>query len=293
MLFDFIKNLIPTVKKSSLEDDLEEAQKTFADIAVPTLVSASDLMKLQTKHSDLFTSFNDIFYTNIGIRRSKYFVSDLLEVVTNAQQNTDFVKKEVRKNLDEVTITDVISADKAQLIRAAMGLSVIADLVPQVMNTLMRAESALYDKSIELTKSEFDHAQLLFRRLCSRLSSFGRPSAVFQKQLGAVPDARITLDNMSQVEAMHLKDIDPFAEAEANGFVPHPVLLVREQWANFQIWRYERNKRLKKTFELRVLMLKAQMNKEDTAALEGQIEYYENEIVKYTDKIDAFEKKWG
>ena len=54
-----------------------------------------------------------------------------------------------------------------------------------------------------------------------------------------------------------------------------------------------RNKRLKKTFELRVLMLQAQRNKENTAALEQQIEFYENEIVKYTDKINAFEQKWG
>ena len=293
MLFDFIKSLTPTVKRSSVEDDIKDTLKNFNEIVLPSAMVAADVLKLQSKKSVLFQNFNDIFYSNVSARRSNFFLDDFFSVAQNCVKNLEFVREEVSKHLEETTLTDVIDAPKAQLIRASAGLSQISDLAPIALNTLFRSQSALQDKTLALSKEETEESLRFFRRLCSLLSAYGRPTDLFKKQIRLVPEARITLDNMSQVQAMHLKEIDPFAEAEANGFSIHPVLLLREQWANFQIWRYERNKRIKKTFELRVLMLQAQKNGENTAALEQQIEFYENEIVKYSDKINAFEQKWG
>ena len=293
MLFDFIKSLTPTVKRSSVEDDIKDTLKNFNEIVLPSAMVAADVLKLQSKKSVLFQNFNDIFYSNVSARRSNFFLDDFFSVAQNCVKNLEFVREEVSKHLEETTLTDVIDAPKAQLIRASAGLSQISDLAPIALNILFRSQSALQDKTLALSKEETEESLRFFRRLCSLLSAYGRPTDLFKKQIRLVPEARITLDNMSQVQAMHLKEIDPFAEAEANGFSIHPVLLLREQWANFQIWRYERNKRIKKTFELRVLMLQAQKNGENTAALEQQIEFYENEIVKYSDKINAFEQKWG
>lgn len=293
MLFDFIKSLAPTVKRSSVEDDIKDSLKNYNEIAVPSAMVAADILKLQSKKSHLFENFNDIFYHNVSIRRSNYFLDDFVSTVQNCVKNLEFIRGEVSKTLEEDTITDVIDANKAQLIRAVASLSQISDLIPVCLNALLRSQSALIDNNVALVKTEHEEIVKLFRRLSSLMSAYGRSTDTFKKQFRSVPEARITLDNMSQVQAMHLKEIDPFAEAEANGFSIHPVLLLREQWANFTIWRYERNKRLKKTFELRVLMLQAQRSKENTAALEQQIEFYENEIVKYTDKINAFEQKWG
>ena len=293
MLFDFIKSLVPNVNKSSLEGEIKDSLKNYREIAIPSATVASDILKLQTEKSVLFMKANDIFYTTINIRRSKYFLDDFLACITASEKNLVFVQEEVKKHLEDNTYTDVIDAQKAQLIRAAAGLSQISDLVTIVLNNILRAQSALQDKTLALSKTEENEALIEIRRLCSLISAFGREPETFKKQIRLIPETRITLDNMSQVQAMHLKDIDPFAEAEANGFSIHPVLLLREQWANFQIWRYERNKRLKKTFELRVLMLEAQKNKENTAAVESQIEFYENEIAKFSDKIKDFETKWG
>ena len=293
MIFDFIKSLAPTVKRSSLEGDIKDSLKNYREVAVPLTVVAADVLKLQSEKSVLFEKFNDIFYTTVNIRRSKFFLDDFLHTLMSAQKNLEFVEEEVKKHLEDETITDVIDAPRAQLIRAVAGLGQISDLTPIALNNLLRSQSALHDKSIALTKSEEAEAIVEIRRLCSLLSAYGREPDLFKKQIRSVPETRITLDNMSQVQAMHLKDLDPFAEAEANGFAIHPVLLVREQWANFQIWRYERNKRMKKTFELRVLMLEAQKNKENTAAIESQIEFYENEIAKFSNNIKNFETKWG
>lgn len=68
---------------------------------------------------------------------------------------------------------------------------------------------------------------------------------------------------------------------------------MRDQISNIQINRYESNKASKKQFELRVLMLKSQLAGTPNAGLEKQIQYYENQVAKLQDKIEAFETKYA
>jgi hypothetical protein len=44
---------------------------------------------------------------------------------------------------------------------------------------------------------------------------------------------------------------------------------------------------------IRIQMLRLQQSGDNTASLEKQIRFYEDQVIKLTDKINAFEKKYG
>ena len=92
---------------------------------------------------------------------------------------------------------------------------------------------------------------------------------------------------------MYARTIDPFFEAEGAGFTLHPIVGVRELIADFLIWRYDRQQKTRTLFESRIQMLRLQQTGDNTAALEKRIQFYEEQVIKLTDKINAFEKKHG
>lgn len=293
MIFEFISRLLPEAKRSNVEDDLKNTKKIFDEVSIPVINSARDCLKLLKKENAVFQSTASRFYDLTGMRDSKFFLDDYVTVIRNARSNLDYVETQVKRQLEESTFSEAITLRKAQLLRAVAAFGSIADLTPQMVNHLMKAAEIDAGAEQEISKGEEKAYETYTRTLFSILSQYGQEPRVFEKLLSSVPDAMVTPANSKQVEAMFAKDADPFMKAEVNGFIPHPVLVVREQWSNFQISRYEYNKTLKKSFELRVVSLRSQQNGEKNAGLEKQIQYFDNQIAKLQEKVSVFEQKYG
>ena len=293
MIFEFISRLLPEAKRSNVEDDIKYTRKIFDEVSIPVLNSARDCFRLLNKQTETFQETSERFYSITGMRDSKFFLDDLSLVVQNARLNLNYVETQIKKTLEDSTFAEAITLHKAQLLRACAAFGSVADLTPRMINHLMKSAEIDAGADQEISKAEEKEFVVYTRKLFSILSQYGQDHKVFEKLLSKVPEAMVTPSNAKQVEAMFAKDADPFLQAEANGFIPHPVLVIREQWSNFQISRYEYNKNLKKSFELRVISLKSQQNGEQNASLEKQIQYFENQIAKLQEKVSQFEQKFG
>lgn len=292
MIFDFIARLLPEAKRSNVEDDLKNTKKIFDEVSTPVLLAARDCFKTLKNQNVCFKTTAERFYDLTGMRDTKFFLDDFVTVARNSRSNLDYVEVQVKKELEDSTFTEAISLKKAQLLRAVAAFGSIADMTPRMINHLMKAAEIDAGAEQDISAGEEKEYVVYTRKLFSILSQYGQEPKTFQKLLLAVPDALVTPANAKQVAAMFAKDADPFMKAEVNGFIPHPILVVREQWSNFQISRYEYNKALKKSFELRVISLRSQQSGEKNAGLEKQIQYFENQIAKLQDKVTAFENNY-
>lgn len=292
MIFEFIQRLLPEVSRTNVEDDIKNTKRIFDEIAIPNLQAARDCFKLLKKTGPVFTTTNERFYTLTGMRETKYFLDDFLLVVQNARTNLNFIEGNVKKTLESSTFSEAMTLQKAQLLRAVSAFGSVADLSIRCINHLMQSEEIEAGADQEITKGEKTEFDTYSRTLFTILGQYGQNPDRFEKLIKAVPDAMVTPQNAEHVKAMFAKEGDPFSNVEANGFIPHPVMFVRAQWADFQISRYEYNKTMKKSFELRVISLRSQHAGEKNAALEKEIRYYENQAAKLQEKVQQFEERY-
>ncbi len=295
MIMDFIQRLLPNTKRSSLEKDLENSLKIYEEVSLPMAQTAVDEFKLIDKRSSEFDFAAGQFYSYSGVRQGRpgLFLVDFLTLLENAEKNTRVTLAKLKSALEENTTNDAITLQKAHVIRAAAALAQIADMSASFLVFLLRAQGIYQGADDKFEKEELANFRREHEKLFRFMGSYAGDSKAFEKTMGKIPDAIVTPANFNQVQAMFLKEIDPFAQTEASGFLFHPVLFIREQWADYQIYRYKTNRNLKASFERRVLMLQAQLNNEPTAALEKEISWYENEIEKLSTKIRGFEAKYG
>ena len=291
-IYTFLQNLTADVKRSNIEDDIRHTKKIIDEVTLPLLTTAKDIFSVNSQHSPTYLQNAERFYTITKIRKSEFF-NDMLFVIRNARDNIQIVEDLAKDVLEEESYAEAISLQKAQLLRASSSIASICDLTVKMTNQIMKAEYIHAGADAEITPGEHKEFEDYTRKLYSLLAQYGQDPKVFKKLIGNVPDAIVTPKNRHQVESMFAKDGDPFAAADVNGFIPHPILAVREIWADYMISRYEYNKSIKKQFELRVLALKSQMAGNPNAGLEKQVQYYENQTAKLQDKIESFENKYG
>lgn len=293
MLFEYLKKIFPRIGKGDLLRDIGDTKTSLTETAIPMTQAANDVLRLRDKHSDLFERFNEIFHSRLNLRKDPNFLPSLEKLLQNALKNLQFTEKRVKETLEESSYSDQISAEKAQLIRAATSISSISDLTISSLENLLRAENAVGEKSMGFSSKEEETVLTDWRKLCHLLSAFAREPALFEKSFKTIPEVVITPENMSHIEGMYARTIDPFHEAEAVGFTLHPIVGVRELVADLLIWRYDRQRKTRTLFENRIQMLRLQQYGDNTASLEKQIRFYEDQVIKLTDKINAFEKKYG
>lgn len=291
-IFNFISKLTGETKKTNIQDDLAYTKKILDETTLPMAAAFVSSVSVTPKHSEAFKRAEDIFYTATR-HKGKDFARDLEAVLRNVRNNLNFIEKEVTREIADNTFRDAINLRHAQLFQAAAGVGMVADLTIEVINFITTAEHAVAGGDVHQSSGEMKTFVEKMRKLAKLLNSYGTEPRFFENVMKKIPDAMVTDQNKSMIREAYAKDGDPYPDMElADGFISHPVFFIREIWASYQIARYDSQKAQKKKFELLVLTLKAQRAGESTAALEKQIQYYDNQIAKLADKIESFEEKY-
>ena len=291
-VFNFISRLFPETKRSTVDDDISYTKRILDEVSIPLATSFKDVIVLCKDHSQSYKKAEEAFYSITGMRKGN-FSTDLLLVLRNARSNLDICEKFVKSEFEETSFSEAIGLRKAHILRALSAIGSIADLTTRMLNHIMKAEEIKNGSDQEITSGEEKAFVDYIRRLFAFFSQYGQEPKIFENILGKIPEAVVTPKNAKEVASVFHKNADPFHKTEINGFIPHLVFFVRDQISNIQINRYESNKASKKQFELRVLMLKSQLAGTPNAGLEKQIQYYENQVAKLQDKIEAFETKYA
>lgn len=291
-IFSILAGTTVRFKRNSLLDTVSQVKNSLDETVLPSLNDAKlAFATLETK-GPLYVKLMDAFYERTGMRKRVEWLEDWTNLTLTARHNLNFLEDQVKKIMEGETYSDALSIQKAQLITAISGIEFVANETLGIL-VLMLASAQAKVGGGDVATSTIREVEEAAKKVFSLLSSYGQPTDRFKKLFSAIPDAVVTPGNKDEVLAAWGKAADPFEDAAVSGFLPNIPLLVVDQLAEFRLFLFNRDKHNKKLMEQRILYLRTRQAGENTAAIEKQISYYENEVEKLQDKIENFEAKHG
>lgn len=288
-MFDWLENISAPIKRNNLIDSIQYAKNKLDEITIPAYTQVKEgLTEVKTK-GKMFVKLMEVYASITSHVQDARWFEDFGIRLNHMRQNLNLVEKEAQRQFESTTYTDAISMSKSQLIACVYSMEHVATETCFIMECMLR------DAMPGNTLSKHDHEKCIetAKNVFSILRDMGEEFNKFRKNLEALPDLILTKDNYSHLMATIDHEKAPFHHSNASGFMPNLTLWAVDLVADYKLWRYNRDKLIKKQLEQRILFLQAKQDGQNTAAIEKQIAYYDKEVSKLQDKIEAFEEKYA
>lgn len=292
-LFNALTSGIFKFRRNTLLETVDQTKLNLDELVIPSLHQVQSSFALFETKGRFYVKLMNLFYERTEVRKSSDWLNDWLSLMQTARQNLNFVEDQIKKTMENETYSDGISIQKAQLVNAMAALEFISVNTMGILNLLVVSAQETEDNKHSVSAAFYGEAERKAKRIFSLLASHGQSAGVYQKLFKEIPSAILTPSNKDQVLASWGKSADPFKDMERSGFVPNIPLLIVDSIASLRLWKYNRDKHIKKQMEQRIMYLQTRKEGENTASIEKSIKSYENEVEKLQDKIQNFEQEYG
>ena len=291
----FIKSLLPSFSKSDIEDDMEvsmEAITTINDV----YTQLEGVLKVTPLASKENTNLVKEFYKEIGsvkhkvkLSPNKNIASDILILFKNVKINGEHIFKEISDALNDVLVSQALTAYKANLLRSVGHYYFMTKFALDLSNFfyIYEAESGgvelSKDYQINKKQKEFIVKNMwIFARM---VAIYGDNHDVFRDKLGELGEVMLPKEEVDNVVDIYNSDkIDMFNNLPPE-FIGSPIYSIRLVFAQWQADRYRKLKDQKKLLELRYLHLKLLKEQGSSdVTIEKEIEHLQKRItdIDYT-----------
>jgi len=301
-LSGFIKSLLPSFSKSDLESDMETSLET---IQVITTVYADyeTIYKIAKPKDKLVIALIKEFYkeinkykSNIKLSTNSNFPADIINLFKNIQVNGKYVSDEISDSINDVIVSQALTAYKANILRTVPHFFFITKYALDFLNFIyvqesINASEEEFEKSFKLNKKQqelIEKNMWIFARL---MVVYGDNHDKFKSILSNLEEITIPKENIDEVlSAYSDTKLDIFSTLPS-GFIGSPIYSVR---LIFTQWAADRHRYL--TDKKRLLMLRhahlklLQEQGQGDLNTEKEIMYLQNHIVTIDKKLYDIEK---
>lgn len=299
-LVGFINSLLPSFSKADIESDLEISLEYIPGIleSYASFKSVTEVAKIQ--HKDAKKLVDELYrelegHGKLKLSRTKNLGQDTLALFANVKTNGEYLLKEISDAVNDVVMSQALTAYKANLLRAVPHYYFLVRYATDLLNFL-------YVKEVEFTKVETERAFNLNKKqeefvvknlwIYARLLSFyGMEHGQFKSKVESISDVTVPQDKVEEVvDQFGAERMDVFNNLP-QGFVGSPIYSVRLIFAQWEADRYRTLKDKKKLLELRFLHLKL-LKEQGTsdASVEKEIQYLQNRITDIDHKLSRIEE---
>lgn len=297
----FIKSLLPTFSKSDLETDMEislEAISTVNDIytsleevfrvAPPSSREANDVIK------DFYKEISHVKH-KVKLSPNKNIASDTLTLFKNIKTNGDYLFKEIADAINDVVISQALTAYKANLLRAVGHYYFMTKFALDLSNFFYVCEAENGDmdlnKEYKLNKKQKEFITKNIWIYARMTALYGENHDTFKARLEDINEIMLPKEEVDNVVEMYNSDkIDMFDNLPA-GFIGSPIYSVRLIFATWESDRYRELKDKKKLLELRYLHMKLMKEQgQSDVNMEKEIEHLQSRITDIDYKISKIEQ---
>ena len=292
-IVSFIKSLLPSFSKSDLETDMEISLEAIESI-MSTYSSLEEVLKVTKIESKASQAVLKQFYKELQDFKPKAKLSnnhnlavDTLALFTNVKANGDYILREVSDSVNDVVVSQALTAYKANLLRAVAHYYFMSRFALDLANFIyvneveeagsdLTKEGRLNNKQREfITKNVWVYARML--------SVYGSDHATFKDRIGSIEEITLPKEQIEEVvDAYNSDKVDVFNNLP-QGFIGSPIYSIRLIFAEWEATRYQHLKNQKKLLELRLLHLKLlKENGQSDVILEKEIVY----LQKRTTDVD-------
>jgi len=297
----FIKKILPSFNKSDLESDLEISLESIATIQ-ETYANLEEIIKVAKfkakANKDLVKEFyKELDKTEYKVKLSptNNIATDTLILFKNVKINGDYLLKEISDAINDVVVSDALTAYKANLLRAVAHYYFMTRFALDLANFFYVTESEEagleLSKDYKLNKKQKEFITKNMWIYARMLAIYGNEHYAFKSRLEKINEITIPKDQVDEVINFYNSDkVDIFNNLPA-GFIGSPIYSIRLIFAQWEADRYKSLKDKKKLLELRYLHLKLmkEQNKSDIN-IEKEIEYLQKRITDIDYKLSKIEE---
>lgn len=299
-IIEFVKKLLPVVKKDDVQSDLEISIEALEDIQAVYSDLNSYIQKVGIKSKEVKKVVDDIYKEldrakpELKIGNKKSFAADFLSLLTNIKSNADVIQSELESNVSDSTVTGAIEAYKVNLLSAVAHYRFMTKYAIDLANYIYTkdTEEADVPKDSLLNSAQIkdiENNSWIFGKL---LAGYGQPTDVFAKKLKNIAQVNISKDdNDALLEHYgHNANVE-LIDGLPHGFIGSPIYTIRLVFAQWEADRYRELKDKKKLLELRFYYL-SQLKEDGQTdiSLEKEIEYLQKRITKLDYKLSKIEE---
>lgn len=297
----FIKSLLPSFSKSDLETDMEISLEAIDSIlsSYSGLEEVLKVAKIEAKPNkdalkQFYKELHD-FKPKAKLSNNGNIATDTLALFSNVKANGDYILREVSDAVNDVVVSQALTAYKANLLRAVAHYYFMTRFALDLANFLyvnevenagtdLPKESRLNPKQREfVTKNIWIYARML--------SVYGSDASTFKDKLSSVEQITLPKDQIEEVVDAYSGDkVDVFNNLPA-GFVGSPIYSIRLIFAEWEATRYQHLKNQKKLLELRLLHLKLMKESgQSDVNLEKEIMYLQKRVTDVDHSLSKIEE---
>lgn len=299
----FIKKLLPSLDKSELESDIEISLESISTIIevysnLEQVLNVADLANKENKEvvKEFYKELTNHKPTGVKLSPKKNIASDTLLLFKNAKINGDFLYKELSDALNDVIVSQALTAYKANILRSVGHFYFITKYSLDLANFIYtnEAEEGFKDKFNKEYKLNKKQKELIIKNvwIYSRLLSvYGSDPDAFKKNIENLSEINIPKEEVDTViDSFNSDKVDLFNNLPS-GFIGSPIYSIRLIFATWEADRYKELLDKKKLLELRYLHLKLlKENGKSDINMEKEIEYLQKRITDIDYKLSKIEE---
>lgn len=300
-LVGFIKNLIPSFTKSDVESDMEISLEAI--VAVNDVYSQlEEVCKVTPLVAIENTSLIKEFYKEINstkhkvkLSHNKSFPLDILTLFKNIKLNGDYVLKEISDSVNDIVVSQALTAYKANLLRASAHYYFLTKFAMDLANFFYTNEVSNggldVDKEYLLNKKQKEFITKNMWLFARMVVVYGEEPDVFKDKISKIDEINLPKEEVENVvDVYNIDKIDIFSNLPSN-FIGSPIYSVRLIFAQWEADRYKKLRDQKKLLELRYLHLKLIKDQGDgDSGLEKEIAYLQKRITNVDYQMSKIEE---
>jgi len=297
----FIKSLLPSFDKSLIESDMEISLESIGTI-LEIYTSLEDVFKvvpLASKESkditkEFYKEFSSV-KTKVRLSHNKNIASDTLVLFKNAKINGEYVFKEISDAINDIIVSQALTAYKANLLRSVGHFYFMTKFALDLSNYfyVTEAENGGIDlnKEYKLNKKQKEFITKNMWIYARMLALYGENHDVFKDKLDKIDEITLPKEEVDDVVDVYNSDkVDMFNNLPS-GFIGSPIYSIRLVFAQWEADRYRKLRDQKKLLELRYLHMKLlKENGSSDINLEKEIEHIQKRITDLDYSISKIEQ---
>lgn len=265
-LSSFIKRLLPSFEKSDLESDLEISLDAISAIT-ETYSNLEQVLKATKLEAKLTKETLKDFYQELQKDKPKVKLSpqqniaaDTLTLFANIKANGEYISKEISEAVNDVIVSQALTAYKANLLRAVAHYAFMTrfalDLANFFYTNEVEASGADVSKEYKLNKKQTEFITKNIWVYARLVSVYGSDEKSFEERLSSIEEVTLPSGEVDEViDGFAGNKIDVFNNLPS-GFIGSPIYSIRLVFAEWEATRYQHLKNQKKLLELRLLHMK-------------------------------------
>ena len=297
----FVKKLLPSFDKGDLESDLEISIEAISTIQ-ETYANLEQIIKVSKFNAKANKDLVKEFYKEIEVGKHKVKLSPLKNIASdtgilfkNIKANGDYLLKEISDAVNDVVVSQALTAYKANLLRCVAHYYFMTRFALDLANFFYVCEAE--DSGMEMSKEYMlNHKQKEFviKHMwiyVRMLGVYGNDPEDFKEKLSAIDDVTLPKEQVDEIVDTYGSHKVDMINNLPSGFIGSPIYSIRLIFATWEADRYKNLKDKKKLLELRYLHLKLmkEQNQSDVT-MEKEINYLQKRITDIDYKIAKIEE---